>query len=442
MKSSNWLLLFLAAVLVVAALVVFPLDRGVLCEKGVVLGLDLQGGLYIVYQADLSDVEPGDRGNVLDGVASVISNRVNPLGVTEPLIEKQGDDRIAVQFPGVKLTEAQKDRLGRVALLEFREQKTDDAGNTTWVPAVGVINGVEKALTSSYFKGNTQVYADQTNGRPMLYFEWNDEGALLSEQITTRLIGQSLGIYEGDDPLLGAEGYPIAPTVNDVIKDSGTIKGLSWDDALQLSSQLNAGRLEVPLSIVYEETVSPTLGADFVRLAVMAGAIGLALVFLFMIAYYRVPGFVASLALVYYGILMFAIFKFFGVTLTLAAIGGFVVSIGMAVDANVLIFERIKEELYAKRTLKASLDAGFSRAWTAIWDSNLTTIIACLILFWVGNSIAGGEQVKGFAITLAIGVIVSMFTATVVTRSLLRLFAGTGLGRHPSLFSPIGGKND
>ena len=440
MKASNWLLLIIAAVLVLASLIVVPLDKGVLGEKGVVLGVDLQGGLYIVYQADLSGVDPKDRGNTMDGVASVISNRINPLGVTEPLIEKHGDDQIAVQLPGTNLTDAERERLGRVALLGFREQVTDENGQAIWIPATGIIDGEEKALTSSYFSGNTQVMTNQ-NGSIILTFKWDDEGAELSKQITTRLKGKHLGIFEGDDPLLDEHGNPIAPLVQDVITTEGNITGLSAKAAIQLSKQLNAGRLKVPLTVIYEETVSPTLGSDFVRLSVLAGLIGLAMVFFFMTVYYRIPGFIASVALIYYGILLFAIFKLFGVTLTLAAIGGFVISLGMAVDANVLIFERMKEELLTERTLKASLEAGFSRAWTAIWDSNLTTIIACIILFWVGNSIAGGEQVKGFALTLAIGVAASMFTAIVVTRSLLRLCVGTGIGRYPNLFSPIGGKN-
>ena len=441
MKASNWLLAFLAGVLALAALVVFPLDKGIIGGKGVVLGLDLQGGLYIVYQADLSGVEPGKEAEIVNGVAAVISNRINPLGVTEPVIEKQGEDRIAVQLPGTALTETQQERLGRTALLEFREQKTDADGNVAWVPATGVINGEDKVLNSSYFLSNTEVRLDPTTSAPYLYFEWTEDGAKLSEQVTGRLLNQQLGIFEGDEPLLGEDGNPIAPIVNDVISTNGVIEGLSLQEALQLSSQLNAGRLQVPLSIIYKETVSPSLGADFVELSVLAGLIGIALVFFFMTVYYRIPGLISALALLYYGILLLAVFKLFGVTLTLAAIGGFVISIGMAVDANVLIFERMKEELLTKRTLGASIEAGFSRAWAAIWDSNLTTVIACLILLWVGNSIAGGEQVKGFAVTLAIGVAVSMFTAIVVTRSLLRLFVGTGIGHKPWLFSPIGRKN-
>jgi preprotein translocase subunit SecD len=438
MKASNWLLAALAGILALAALVVFPLDKGLLGNKPLVLGLDLQGGKYIVYQADLTGIPANQVADTMDGEIAVLANRINPLGVTEPLIEKQGTDRIAVQLPGTTLTEEQQARLGSTAILEFREQSTDAEGNTTWIPATGTVDGQELVLSSKYFQSNTEVRLDQTTNQPYLYFQWDETGAQLSEQVTTRLQGKQLGIYEGDQPLLGEDGLPIAPVVNAVITDSGIIEGLSLKEALDLSSILNAGRLQVPLTILYDETVSPTLGRNFVELSVLAGGIGIALIFLLMSLYYKVPGLVSSMALLYYGVVLLAIFKLFGVTLTLAAIGGFVVSMGMAVDANVLIFERMKEELMTHRTLGASVEAGFSRAWSAIWDSNLTTIIAAGILIWVGNTVAGGQQVKGFAITLALGIGVSMFTAIVVTRTLLRMFIKTGIGKRPMLFSPVG----
>jgi preprotein translocase subunit SecD len=225
-----------------------------------------------------------------------------------------------------------------------------------------------------------------------------------------------------------------------VIKDRGQIEGLSLKEATALSKQLNAGRLPVPLELVYEQDVSPVAGADFVDLSLKAGIIGIILVMAFMIAYYRLSGFLASLALIFYGAFVMALFKLIPVTLTLAGIGGFVVSIGMAVDANVLIFERMKEELRAGRTLGAAIEAGFNRAWTAIRDSNLTTFIACIILIVVGSNIVAGAPVKGFGLTLFIGVAVSMFTAIVVTRSLLRLFVGSQLANKTSLFSPFVGK--
>ncbi len=409
------------------------------------LGLDLQGGAHIVYRADLSGVEPGSEAAIIDGVITVIQNRINPLGVTEPDIKKLGEDRIVVELPGLSVTDAQKDRIGRTALLEFGEliEEGEEARwvneRGSWKPAVGVIDGQEKALTSSYFKENTYINRDNW-GNILLLFEWDEEGSLLSEEITGRLIDKPLGIFEGDEPLRGDDGQPIAPFVRSVISDRGQIDGLSLNEATELSQQLNAGRLPVPLETIYEQTISPVLGSDFVDLSVMAGLIGLVLVMLFMIFYYRLPGVLACLALLFYGAVVLALFKLIPVTLTLAGIGGFILSIGMAVDANVLIFERMKEEFIAGRTLGAAIEAGFSRAWTAIRDSNVTTLIVCVILFWVGSSIIAGAPVKGFAFTLGIGVLVSMFTAIVVTRTLLRLFVGTRLARKLRLFSAYSGE--
>jgi len=191
---------------------------------------------------------------------------------------------------------------------------------------------------------------------------------------------------------------------------------------------------------LYQEKVSATLGANFIEMSWMAGLTGIVLVMLFMIAYYRVPGFLASLALIFYGTLVLALFKLIPITLTLAGLGGFILSIGMAVDANILIFERMKEELRMGRTLGAAIEAGFNRAWSAIRDSNVTTIIVCVILFWLGSSIVASAPVMGFALTLGIGVIISMFTAIMVTRTLLRLFIHSPLGRRTALFSIDRGK--
>lgn len=413
------------------------------------LGLDLQGGIHIVYQADLAAVATEDVSDVMDGVVEVISNRINPLGVTEPVIQKVGQDRISVDLPGLSITDKEKERLSRVALLEFGELADEEEEAKwenelgRWKPAVAVVGGEEKELTSRYFKENTFVTQDRLGG-VLLVFEWDEEGSLLSEKITSRLVQgqQPLGIFEGDEPLRGEDGRPIAPVVRSVIIDKGQIEGLSFNEAEALSKQLNAGRLPVSLQILYDQTVSPILGADFVDMSVMAGIIGIIMVMLFMLIYYRLPGLVASLALVFYGVLVLAIFKLWPVTLTLAGLGGFILSIGMAVDANVLIFERIKEELRGGRTLGAAIETGFNRAWAAIRDSNVTTFIVCAILFWVGSVVVAGAPVKGFAWTLAIGVAVSMFTAIVVTRTLLRLFVGTALAQRASLFSPYLGRKE
>ena len=398
------------------------------------LGLDLQGGIHMVYQADFSDVEPGTEAEAIDGAVAVIERRINVLGVTEPLIQKQGSDRIVVELPGVSEAEKAKNLIGETALLEFREQHIDENGQVTWVPATAIIDGKEKTLTSAYFQENTYV-GQGSLGQIYLYFEWNEEGSQISSEVTGRLIGQPLAIYLSGQPLLGDDGQPIAPIVRSQITDRGQIEGLSLSEATELSQLLNAGRIPVPLNPIYEQTVSPILGADFVGMSLKAGLIGIILVMLFMIIYYRLPGALASLALIFYGAVVLAIFKLWPITLTLAGIGGFVLSIGMAVDANVLIFERMKEEFAAGRTLGAAIEAGFNRAWTAIRDSNVTTIIVCLILIWLGSSVVESAPVTGFAVALLIGVLVSMFSAIIVTRTLLRLFVGTKLAKRTGLFS-------
>jgi preprotein translocase subunit SecD len=433
-KSLFVALCILLAIFLLASFIVFPLDKGLLGNRGVLLGRDLQGGTYLVYKADLSSVEPGTESDIMKGVANVISNRINPLGVTESSVEIQGDNQIVVEIPGVSLTDTQKANLGNTALLEFRELATID-GKEQWIPATGTIDGETLALTSAYFKDNTSVQKDQY-GKIYLTFEWDETGSELSKQITTRLMNEQLAIFENGEPLLTEAGTMIAPYIRAVITDKGQIEGLGVDVAMTLSKQLNAGRLPVSLEIVYEETVTPTLGSDFVGLSLMAGIVGLVLIMLFMCLYYRMPGIVASLALIFYAVLVLAIFKLIPVTLTLAGIGGFVLSIGMAVDANVLIFERMKEELQMGRTLGAATESGFKRAWSAIRDSNITTMLVCVILFWVGSSTVEGAQVKGFALTLFIGICVSMFTAITVSRSLLRLFIGTKVAKKINWFTP------
>ena len=443
MAKRNTLTLIIILALFVFAIcaLIYPLFG----REEMRLGLDLQGGIHMVYEADLSQVEPGEEASVIEGVMAVIGNRINPLGVTEPIIQRQGKDRILIELPGIDITDKEKERLSRVAILEFGELAADEEEAKwenelgRWKPATALIDGEERVLTSRYFKENTYVDRDDL-GRIELSFEWDEEGSKLSEIITGRLIGKPLGMFEGDEPLLGEDGIPIAPTVQSTIVDRGVITGLSYNEATSLSKQLNAGRLPVSLKILYDQTVSPLLGADFIDMSLKAGLIGIILVMLFMIIYYRLPGVLASLALIFYGALVLAIFKLVPVTLTLAGIGGFVLSIGMAVDANVLIFERMKEEFRTGRMLGAAIEAGFNRAWTAIRDSNVTTFIVCIILYWLGSSIVASAPVMGFALTLFIGVAVSMFTAIVVTRTLLRLFVGTPLAKKTSLFSAYSGR--
>ena len=435
MPRRNTLVLIIILILFALSLwAILPPEGKRFGRQGIRLGLDLKGGIHMVYKADLSAVEPGKETEAIDGAIALIEQRINVLGVTEPVIQKQGEDRILVELPGISKAEEAKRLIGLTELLEFREQVEDKDGKTEWVPAKAVVDGQERELTSAYFKENTYVTTDNF-GRVLLVFEWNEEGSKLSGEITGRLIGEPLGIFLGNEPLLGDDKQPIAPIVREKITGKGQIEGLSMNEATTLSKLLNLGRMPVPLTPIYEQTVSPILGTDFIDMSLKAGLIGMILVMLFMIAYYRLPGVLASLALIFYAALVLAIFKLIPVTLTLAGIGGFILSIGMAVDANVLIFERMKEELRTGRTLGAAIEAGFNRAWTAIRDSNVTTFIVCVILLWLGSSIVASAPVMGFALTLFIGVAVSMFTAITVTRTLLRLFIGTPLAQRTSLFS-------
>ncbi len=391
----------------------------------------------MVYQADVSDIEAGNRDEIMKGVKEVIEKRINALGITESTvqIQKQGGEyNIVIQIPGIADIEKAKEMVGLFTVLEFREQ--DEEG--IWVPATGIVtvNGEEKelVLSSRYFKENTYVTVDQL-GSAFLMFELDETGAQLFKQISTRLIGKPLAIYLGDEPLRDEDGHIIAPTVRSVIEDKGQIEGLHLVDAQELSRVLNAGRINVPLGRwvegefepsvpLYERTVKATLGQDSIQKSIRAAGIGIVLLLLFMLVYYRLPGLVACLSLGIYGVVLLAIFKLVPITLTLPGVAGFILSLGMAVDANVLIFERIKEELRGGRSLAAAVEAGFNRAWTAIRDSNITTFIACLVLFWLGGEL-GALMVRGFALTLFIGVALSMLTAIVVTRTFLRLIIGS-----------------
>jgi preprotein translocase subunit SecD len=446
-RSNVYLLIFILALFGFALWSVIPLDRTVFGREGLRLGLDLAGGSYLVYEADLSAVNTSAADEVMDGVKGVIERRINALGITEPIIQVQnqeGNYNIAIQLPGVADIDRAKEMVGLFTILEFREQ--DSEGN--WVAANGTVteDGVEKELTlsSRYFNENTYVTVSQTTVETLLIFEMNPTGAELFRQISTRLMGKPLAIFLGDLPLRGEDGQIIAPRVQAVITDRGQITGLSLVDAQELSRVLNAGRIDVPLGRwaegefepsvpLYERTVDATLGQDSIQKSILAAGIGIVLLLVFMILYYRLPGLVACLSLAVYGAVLLSIFKLVPITLTLPGLAGFIVSLGMAVDANVLIFERMKEELRAGRSLGAAAETGFNRAWTAIRDSNITTFIACIILFWLGGTL-GAFMVRGFALILFIGVALSMFTAITVTRTFLRLIIGsqvvTNLGAY------------
>ena len=422
MKTSNlWLLFFIAVLVGFCIWAIAPLDSDRFGRQGLTLGLDLKGGAYLVYEADLSKMDPTQTvDQVMTSVLGKIERRANAFGVKEPIIQRQGENRILVQLPGEKNVDEAKKLIGQVALLEFKETTSDasgqpqkdDKGEIIWTVAKATgADGQMKELTGKYLKPDSKVVLKPQTNEPEVAFDWNDEGAVLFEQITKRNIQKPLGIFL-DNQVISA------PTVQAVIKGSGVITGMDMKEAQNLSIQLNSGSLDVPLTVIQEQTVDATLGADSIKKSIVAGAIGLILVILFMLLYYRMAGVVAMLALIIYGVIITAIFKLVPVTLTMAGIAAAVVSVGMAVDANILIFERTKEELRAGRTLGAAVDAGFNRAWLAIRDSNVTTFIACIVLYWFGDTF-GAFLVKGFALTLFIGVALIMFTAITVSRLFL-----------------------
>ncbi|MGE3077227.1 MAG: protein translocase subunit SecD [Dehalococcoidia bacterium] len=392
------------------------------------LGLDLRGGAYLILQADPPDDYEGDLGKALDGAKDVVERRVNEFGVSEAEINKTSGNRISVQVPGLSLEEAQN-LIGKTAALEFKVYNDQQE----LVPATGVIDGQTYTMTGSDLKNNT--YATRIGTTFAVVFETTSRGSKLMEQITTRALqfpSSDLRNYL----VVQLDGVTLSQaSVNGVISDSGQITGQpSFTEANNLSKQLNAGALPIPLKIIQAEEVSATLGEDSVLESVRAGQVGLVAVMLFMILYYRLPGVLASAALLVYTAATLMVFKLLPVTLTLSGIAAFVLSIGIAVDANILIFERMKEELRRGRTLNAAIDIGFRRAWSSIRDSNVSTLITCGILYYFGAQF-GASVVQGFAFTLAIGVAVSMFSAITVTRTFLKMILGTPLAKNHWLFN-------
>ena len=425
----------------------WPAGRGVTIgdfeRETIRLGLDLQGGSRLLLQASLPEEAEGNIDDAIEGALRVLRRRVDASGVAEAEVTRQGATNISIQLPGLDPDEA-RDLLGRTALLQFCEASGDLGGGTPcdatgqWVQSQGVLDGQATALTGRFLRPNSFVGADPL-GNPVVQFEWTDEGAILSEQVTTRLVGQQLAIFL-DNELLSA------PVVRAVILDRGIIDGMTLTSiegrtgARELVVQLNSGALPVQLTVLQEQEVDATLGEDSVQRSVLAGEIGLLLVALFMVLYYRVPGFLAAVALFIYTVLTMAVFKLIPVTLNLAGIAAFVLSVGMAVDANILIFERMKEELRAGRAYRTALDAGFARAWSSIRDSNVSTLITCVILFVLGGGLEvpglgafDAPLVQGFAVTLAVGVLLSMFSAIMVTRTLMKALANTRIARQPGL---------
>ncbi|OGY21848.1 MAG: protein-export membrane protein SecD [Candidatus Woykebacteria bacterium GWB1_45_5] len=383
-------------------------------DMDVKLGLDLKGGTSLTLRADVSDIDEADRGKALDAAKEVISRRVNFLGVTEPIVQTSkvgGDYRIIVELPGVSNVEEAKRLVGQTAKLEFREF-TDSEVPPGTIPMLENtkptgISGKDLKSANPDFQ---QTSGTGEKGGPVVRFTLRGDSANKFREATKRLIGKPLVIFLDDVAIS-------APTVQSEIGEEGVITGLTAEESKRLAIQLSAGALPVKkIDIISEKTIGPTLGKTSIDRSIVAGAVGIFIIALFMLAYYGLPGLLADAALLLYTLYVLALFKIIPITLTLAGIAGFILSIGMAVDANILIFERMREELRAGRNRAQSIEIGFTRAWSSIRDSNVSSLITCTILFWFGTG-----PVRGFALALAIGILVSMLTAITVTRTFLRL---------------------
>ncbi len=370
------------------------------------LGLDLVGGTHLVYEINMSQVDGADRDSVVAGLRDVIEKRVNLFGVAEPSIvsAKKGDSyRLIVELAGIKNVQDAVSQIGSTPLLEFYE--TIEVGTSTqFIPTT---------LTGRYLKG-AQIDFDQTIGSPQIALQFNDEGAKIFEDITARNVGKLICV--SIDRQIGDND---CATVQEKISGGkAQITGkFTSDEAKRIVSRFNAGALPAPINLVSQQLVGASLGQESLKKAVYAGFIGILTIIVFMLIYYRTRGIFASLALVIYTVLTLAILKLFSTTMTLSGIAGFVLSIGMAIDANILIFERTKEEIKKGLAKVSAIEEGFKRAWPSIRDSNVSTIITCLILYFFTTSF-----VKGFALTLLIGVLISMLSAITITRTMMRIF--------------------
>ncbi len=419
-------------VLLIIAVVGFSIWRAYPPQEKVQLGLDLQGGMQLLLQVDMEKVPQEAREDVTDRVVEIVRNRIDEFGVLEPVISKQGKDRVIVQLPGVTDRERAREVVGRTAHLEFK-LVSDDSELTTKAEEGNIPEGYEykepkdrgasvllskEALLTGDRLTNASVDFGEY-GEPMVNLQFDKEGGKIFDQVTSRNIGKQFAI------VLDGKVHS-TPVIRERIPNGqAQISGnFTTEEASDLTLVLRAGALPAPVRIVEERTVGASLGRDSIEKGIKAGLIGALLVFLFMPVYYFLAGFIADIGLIIYGIVVFGALCALQATLTLPGIAGFILSIGMAVDANVLIFERVREELQAGKTPKAAVSSGYHRAFSSILDSNVTTLVTSLILF-----IFGTGPIQGFAVTLSIGIVASMFSALLVTRVIFDFL----LMRNPNL---------
>ncbi len=406
-------------------------------EKPFQLGLDLLGGAHLLYEADLSKIPAADRNDAMSGVKDVIERRVNYFGVSEPVIQVSGNNRLIVELAGISDVNQAIKMIGETPFLEFKEevpnaQQIIDQYNAK--KAAGQTSQLDEfflndqIFTSTGLNGKhlerAQVIFDQRTGQAEVSLKLNDEGAKLFGEITARNLKKPVAIY--------LDGVPISiPIVQSAITDGNAVISGKFtpEEAKLLANRLNSGALPVPITLISQQTVGASLGSESLSKSLKAGIYGIILVGIFMIIFYRLPGVISVVALGIYVLIVLSFYKEIPVTLTLAGIAGFILSMGMAVDANVLIFARMKEELAAGKSLDRSTKEGFSRAWLSIRDSHVTTLIGAVVLYAFTTSI-----VRGFALTLGIGVLTSLFTAISVTKAFLILFTGSWFESKKWLF--------
>ena len=407
-------------------------------ESPFLLGLDLQGGTQLVYEADLTNISSEDQKSALESLRDVIERRVNSFGVREPQVqlEKTGDsNRLMVELAGVKDINQAIQSIGKTPFLEFREERSEEELDAIRQGPGGGVQLSEEQLNTAellfkpakltgQYLSRAELTFDPTTNQPTVALRFNDEGKEIFREITAANVGKRLAIF--------LDGQIVsAPTVQQEIPSGEAIISGSFSipEAEALVKDLNAGALPVPINLISQQSVGATLGQESLSNIIFAGTIGLLGVIIFMLLLYRIPGIIAVLALTIYAVLTLTIFKLLPVTFTLPGIAGFILSVGMAVDANILIFARMREERHWGRSVEESIEAGFLRAWPSIRDSNIATLITTFVLYFLTTSF-----IRGFALTLGIGVLMSMFSAVFISRLLLLQIVHTRLSKLQKLW--------